>query len=443
MPVPTTPRCANVLQLLSAHHEADSFMTTPAADKVDHSWISSPLTDGIGPPEPEPQPGDIIGGRYRIDATLGEGGFGTVYRAQQLTPVNRPVALKLIRSDMDSRRLIARFDVERQTLALMDHPSIARVLDAGATASDRPFFVMELVDGPPITTFCEERKLPLHDRLLLMERVCHAVQHAHTKGVIHRDIKPSNVLVSLVDGVPIPKVIDFGVAKAFTASKAPNPNHTELTHELQVIGTPQYMSPEQAETGGAKFVDTRTDVYSLGAVLYEIVTGVPPFDATELRSAGLENMLRTIRETLPSRPSTRILQVNSATQPKSPRIIRAGQLTGDVDWIVMCALEKDPGRRYQTTAELAADIRRFLEGRPVKAGPPSRRYRFAKFVRRYRFQVAAATVVLLAMATTVVVSLVMAAKARDAEAMARDAEAQARTAEAIASDAALRATAPP
>ena len=329
-------------------------------------------------PQPETAGGTI--GRFRLLQALGEGGFGTVFEAEQDHPVKRRVALKLIKLGMDTRDVIARFEAERQALALMDHPHIARVLDAGATPSGRPYFVMELVRGEPIVAYCERHRLPLRERLALFQQVCHAVQHAHTKGVIHRDLKPSNVLVSTHEDKPFAKVIDFGIAKATSGRLT---DKTLFTAQHQMIGTPLYMSPEQAE--GSADVDTRSDIYSLGAVLYELMTGVTPFDLRGLDSSEAQ---RTIREVEPQRPSARLTR-----DRRMQRTVR-----GELDWIAMKALEKDRARRYETANGFALDVQRYLSGERVVAAPPSVSYRVSKFVRRHRIVVAATAMVVGALA---------------------------------------------
>ncbi len=338
----------------------------------------------------EEQIGDCVG-RYRLLEKIGEGGFGVVYRAEQREPVRRQVAVKVIKLGMDTKSIVARFEAERQALALMDHPSIARVLDGGATVAGRPFFVMELVRGVRITDYCQASQLPLPERLALFIQLCHAVQHAHQKGVIHRDLKPSNVLVTAQDGKPIPKVIDFGVAKAI---EEPLTEKTVLTNFHAFIGTPAYTSPEQAEMTGAD-VDTRSDIYSLGVLLYELLTGVTPFDAKELTQSGLEGMRRTIKEVEPPRPSTRLRRAVAGNQSNPLTML----VDRDLDWIVMKCLEKDRTRRYDTARELAADLQRYLNQEPVLARPQSAAYRLHKAFRRHRTAFAAAA----AIAITVVV----------------------------------------
>ncbi len=338
-------------------------------------------------------------GRYKILQQLGEGGCGEVYMAEQTEPVRRRVALKVIKRGMDTKQVIARFEAERQALALMDHPNIAKVLDAGATETGRPYFVMELVKGIRITQFCDQQHLSTSERLGLFTQVCQAIQHAHQKGIIHRDVKPSNILVTLHDGVPVPKVIDFGIAKA---TEQPLTEKTVITELGQFMGTPAYMSPEQAELSGLD-IDTRSDIYSLGVLLYELLTGRTPFEAKELLQAGLDEMRRRIREEEPMRPSTRlstmadadltaIAQQRQSEPTKLTRFVR-----GDLDWIVMKCLEKDRRRRYETANGLVMDIQRHLNNEPVVACPPSLLYRFRKTVRRNRLAVAAASSVAAAL----------------------------------------------
>jgi WD40 repeat protein/serine/threonine protein kinase len=332
--------------------------------------------------------------RYTLLEQIGEGGFGSVWAAEQKEPVRRRVALKIIKLGMDTKQVVARFEAERQALAMMDHPNIAKVLDAGATDTGRPFFVMELVKGVPILEYCDKQKLDTKSRLDLFTKVCNAIQHAHQKGIIHRDIKPSNVMITLHDGVPVPKVIDFGIAKATNAELT---EKTIYTRHRQMIGTPAYMSPEQAEMSGLD-IDTRSDIYSLGVLLYEMLTGTTPFTDEELANAGLEGMMRMIREIEPQRPSIRFTSLgqtaaHTAAQ-RSVDIQRLGLLLrGDLDWIVMKCLEKDRTRRYETASSLAADIGRHLGDEPVVAGPPSAVYKFRKFVKRHRRGVAAAAIV--------------------------------------------------
>jgi tetratricopeptide (TPR) repeat protein len=330
---------------------------------------------------------------------IGEGGGGVVYMAEQEKPVRRRVALKVIKLGMDTRNVIARFEAERQALALMDHLNIARVLDAGATETGRPYFVMELVRGVKLTEYCDQNNLDTRRRLDLFIQICQAIQHAHQKGIIHRDIKPSNVLVTLHDGVPVPKVIDFGIAKAIEGRLT---DKTLFTAYEQIIGTPAYMSPEQAEMSGLD-VDTRSDIYSLGVLLYELLTGRTPFDGRELLKSGLDEMRRTLREKEPQRPSTMLTTMQGAEltataehrHAEPPKLISL--LRGDLDWIVMKALEKDRTRRYETVNGLAMDIQRYLNQEPVMARPPSRLYWFQKLIRRNRGAFAAIAAVVAAL----------------------------------------------
>ncbi len=362
------------------------------------------MNDDTPPPErldttdtilPEAHTGQTIG-NYRILQQVGEGGMGEVYEAEQERPVRRRVALKIVKRGMDTRQVVARFESERQALALMDHPSIARVLDAGATERGRPFFVMEFVRGEPITTYCDKYRLRTRDRLRLFVQVCDGVQHAHQKGIIHRDIKPSNVLVQIEGDRPVPKIIDFGVAKATQHGLGDHSAHTQIG---QLVGTPEYMSPEQAELT-AQDIDTRADVYSLGALLYELLVGALPFDPAELRRAGFDEFRRKIREVEPPRPSLRLTTLGVAATPAAKNrgtepAALAKRLKGDLDWITLKALEKDRTRRYGSPAELAADIVRHLENQPVAARPPSGAYRAGKFVRRHRVGVASAAALAL------------------------------------------------
>ncbi len=368
------------------------------------------------PPPPE-GPGRLIGD-YELLAEIGEGGMAVVWLAQQTEPVRRQVALKILKPGMDSRQVLARFDLERDVLALLDHTHVARVIDAGMTDQGRPYFVMEHVEGLPLTRLCDERRLTTVDRLQLFLQVCDAVQHAHQKGVIHRDIKPDNILVTLQDGKAVVKVIDFGIAKATTGELT---DRTVFTEQGQLIGTPEYMSPEQAELTG-RGIDTRTDIYSLGVLLYELLTGVLPFDPAELRAKSPSEILRTIQHVEPPRPSTRLQLLQraalgakaapAADEPAGPENAVAQsrttdprtlmrELRGDLDWIVMKAMDKDRSRRYAAVSELAADIRRHLAHEPVLASPPGVRYRLGKFVRRNRALAGAAgsVAVVLVLAT--------------------------------------------
>src|SRR5262245_62072580 len=347
------------------------------------------------------RPAPVIG-PYKLLEPIGEGGMGTVYLAQQTAPVRRLGGLEGTKAGMDSRQVLARFGAERQALALMDHPNIARVLDAGATEQGRPYFVMELVEGVPITRYCDEERLTPRERLELFIPVCQAVQHAHQKGIIHRDLKPSNVLVGLYDGKPVPKVIDFGVAKAA------GPKLTEATLFTgfgTVIGTPEYMSLEQAQLHNLD-IDTRSDIYSLGVLLYELLTGTTPFPKQDLEKAGLLETLRMIREQEPPKPSTKLstaeglptLAANRRTEPaRLTKLVR-----GELDWIVMKALEKDRNRRYETANDFASDLLRFLNDEPVEACPPSAVYRLRKLVRRNKGPVLASSFVLLALVAGII-----------------------------------------
>jgi serine/threonine protein kinase/Tfp pilus assembly protein PilF len=336
-------------------------------------------------------------GHYQIVQRIGEGGMGIVYLAEQRHPVRRKVALKVIKLGMDSREVVARFEAERQALAMMSHPNVAAVFDAGITETGRPFFAMEHVPGVPLTQYCDENRLSTRRRLELFAQVCHAVQHAHQKGIIHRDLKPSNVLVTLLDGRPVPKVIDFGIAKA---AHQPLTAQTLFTRAGSMIGTPEYMSPEQAQSTGFD-VDTRTDIYSLGVVLYELLTGMTPFDSGAMRVAGIEAIARMIRDVDPPKPSTRLTDAEGGASRSATaadvarrhgtdiRTLRR-EIRGDLDWIVLKAIEKDRTRRYETADALAADVRRHLADEPVLARPPSAAYRLRKFARRHKAGMSAA-----------------------------------------------------
>jgi tetratricopeptide (TPR) repeat protein len=368
-----------------------------AADVRSSDSFLAPRADVPAAAAPGERAGDTID-RYKLLEAIGEGGMGTVWMAEQREPVVRKVALKIIKLGMDTREVVVRFEAERQALALMDHAHIAKVLDGGATVTGRPYFVMELVRGVPITEYCDRAKLGLRDRLELFGKVCDAIQHAHHKGVIHRDIKPSNVLVTLHDGVAVPKVIDFGIAKATSAELT---KKTLFTQYAQILGTPEYMAPEQAEMSGLD-IDTRADVYSLGVLLYELLTGTKPFDIKSALAAGFDELLRTIREVDPAKPSTRVSTLGASASPiADQRRVDAQALSqrlrGDLDWIVMKALEKDRSRRYESPNNLAADIGRFLRDEAVVAAPPSAAYRVRKFVRRRKKTVGAALVLLLAL----------------------------------------------
>jgi eukaryotic-like serine/threonine-protein kinase len=409
---------ASVERLLRAQPRVGGFLQTPAPG----------LPDTAAEQPPPEGPGTRVG-PYKLLQKLGEGGMGTVYLAQQTEPVKRQVALKIIKPGMDSREVIARFEAERQALALMDHPNIAKVLDAGATPAGRPFFVMELVKGVPITKYCDEHRLTPRQRLELFVPVCQAVQHAHQKGIIHRDVKPSNVLVTLYDGRPVPKVIDFGVAKATEQRLT---ERTLFTQYGTLVGTLEYMSPEQAELNQLD-IDTRSDIYSLGVLLYELLTGTTPLERKRLKEAGLLEVLRIIREVGPPTPSTRLgttegLPVIAANRGLEPKKL-SGVVRGELDWIVMKALEKDRSRRYETANGFAADVLRYLVDEPVSAGPPSATYRLRKFVRRNRGPVMAAAVIFVLLLGGIVgttLGLVRAERARQAEAERAEGERRAK-----------------
>ncbi|UCG49371.1 MAG: serine/threonine protein kinase [Phycisphaerales bacterium] len=370
---------SRVEALLKADEEAGSFLESPPFE----------ATITIDKASMVEQPGDNIG-PYKLLERIGEGGMAYVYMAEQREPIRRRVALKIIKLGMDTRQVIARFEAERQALAMMDHPNIAKVFDAGTTETGRPYFAMELVKGVIITEYCDNNKLNTRERLRLFIQVCNAVQHAHQKGIIHRDIKPTNVMVTLHDGKPVPKVIDFGIAKATSQRLT---EKTVFTRYAQMIGTPEYMSPEQAEFSGLD-IDTRSDIYSLGILLYELLTGATPFDGDQLRAKGYGEMQRIIRESEPLKPSTRLSTMGDALtdiadhRKTSPDLL-AKLVRGDLDWIVMKTLEKDRTRRYEAVNALTKDIQRHLDNEPVEAGPPSTIYRIRKFIEKRRRTVAA------------------------------------------------------
>jgi serine/threonine protein kinase len=372
-----------------------------------------PMADG------EVEPGSVVGGKYKLLEAIGEGGMGAVWMASQIEPVKRFVAVKLIKAGMDSKTVLARFEAERQALSMMDHPNIARVLDVGTTAAGRPFFVMELVKGTPITEFCDRRKLSPRERLELFIPVCNAIQHAHQKGVIHRDIKPSNVLVALHDDKPVPKVIDFGIAKA---TGVPLTEKTLSTGFEQVVGTPAYMSPEQA-TFNQLDIDTRSDVYSLGVLMYELLTGTTPIEQVRFKQIALLEMLRVVREEDAPPPSTRLSSTEAKADIAAVRSAEPGSLSkqfrGELDWIAMKALDKDRTRRYETANALARDVQRYLDDEVVEARPPSAGYRLKKFARKHRGQVLAGLLVFAALLIGVVgttIGFIRAEQARSDEA---------------------------
>ena len=422
--------------LLQAGDRADSFFEQAAFPFEDNSrGIEHSATTLSEQNDLNLKPNDKIG-PYKLMEKVGEGGFGVVWAAEQREPIKQRVALKIIKVGMDTKQVVARFEAERQALALMNHPNIAKVLGAGSTESGRPYFCMELIRGIPITQYCDENKLSTQERLDLFTKVCNAIQHAHQKGVIHRDIKPANILVTLHDGVPVPKVIDFGVAKAVEMELTEKTIYTQIQ---QFIGTPAYMSPEQAEMSGLD-IDTRSDIYSLGVLLYELLTGRTPFTAQELMQSGLDEMRRMIREKDPERPSMRLSSLQaeertSAAQRRSvalPDLIRS--LRGDLDWIVIKALEKDRTRRYETANGMAADIKRHLENEPIVARPPSTAYRLQKAWQRNKTFYMSAAAVFIALCVGMATSLWQARKAslaKENEIKQREA---AETAQAIANE---------
>ncbi|RIK61778.1 MAG: serine/threonine protein kinase [Planctomycetota bacterium] len=407
---------------LLATLENPAFMAAPTG-----AGFASP-PDNVPPLE---APGTRIG-RYKLLQRIGEGGFGVVFMAEQTEPVVRRVALKIIKAGMDTRAVIARFEAERQALAMMDHPNIARVFDGGATEHGRPYFVMELVRGEPVTQYCDRKQLSIEERLSLFGDICLAVQHAHQKGIIHRDLKPSNVLVTMADGRPLPKVIDFGIAKATEVRLT---DKTLFTEMHQMVGTPEYMSPEQAEISGID-IDTRSDVYSLGVLLYELLTGCPPFESRRLRSAPLAEIQRIIRNEEPPRPSTRLRALSDsssmvtlrpsadagkpstdasaveiAERRRTEPMALTRRLRGDLDWIVMKCLEKDRTRRYGTASALAADVSAYLAHLPVSATPPSRSYRLLKMIQRHRRAMLAGGAISATLVVATIVSIGFALKA--------------------------------
>ena len=413
---------AEVETLFSALEESETFFEQDAPTPITASEVARTLTElpgffeNMGSSLPDDAEVGKQIGPYKLLQKIGEGGVGNVYLAEQERPVRRQVAFKIIKRGMDTKSVIVRFEAERQALAMMEHPNIARVIDAGETELGRPFFVMELVHGVRITRYCDESCLGVRGRLGLLVQVCRGIQHAHQKGIIHRDIKPSNVLIALHDGVPMPKVIDFGIAKAACDEVA------DFTRVEPFVGTPAYMSPEQAQPGVD--VDTRSDIYSLGALLYELLLGAPPFDQKALMNAGYEGIRRSLLEMEPVRPSVRLLRMEAETRDEVMRTRGAegrlllSMLQGDLDWIVMKALEKDRARRYETVDALAMDVERFLLGEPVLARPPSRGYRLRKMVRRNKAAFVLGAVIgllLVAWMTTASLLLVKEREARERE----------------------------
>jgi eukaryotic-like serine/threonine-protein kinase len=394
--------------LLKAHEESGGLLPKQSDPRLDQTHVVLR----------QAEPGVVIAGRYKLLEQIGEGGMGTVWVAEQSQPVKRKVALKLIKAGMDSRSVLARFEAERQALALMDHPNIAKVLDGGLTETGRPYFVMDYVKGVPITEYCDITRLSVPDRLQLFVQVCQAVQHAHQKGIIHRDLKPSNILVAPYDDKPVPKVIDFGLAKAMNQSLTEKTLHT--AHDM-VLGTPQYMSPEQATFNNLD-IDTRSDVYSLGTLLYELLAGSPPFAQPELEKRGLLEILRVVREEEPQRPSLKLSTAEARARISANRSSEPAQLStmmqGEIDWIVMKALEKDRTRRYDTATALAKDVQRYLNGDAVEACPPTLAYRLRNAYRRNKTAVVVASAFLGLLLGAVAMGAVLAMQAKRAELVA-------------------------
>jgi serine/threonine protein kinase len=418
-------RFPDLAERLAMQFELDSAL----GDGVSPATVGAQATVESSPADPTET---IIAGRYKLLEEIGEGGMGTVWMAQQTDPVRRRVALKLIKPGMDSRQVLLRFEAERQALALMDHPHIAKVFDGGVTRDGRPFFVMEYVKGQPITDYCDQFRLSIPERLKLFVQVCQAVQHAHQKGIIHRDLKPSNILVCPFDGQPVPKVIDFGLAKAMHQGLT---DRSLFTGHGTMLGTPLYMSPEQAETNNLD-IDTRCDVYSLGVVLYELLTGSTPLEKRRFQDAAWQEMLRLIKEEEPTKPSTKISGSGSLPTIAAQRSLEPAQLSrmirGDLDWIVMKSLEKERSRRYETANGLARDIERYLHDDPVEARPPSTGYRFRKFARRNKATLLTLLVISTALIVGTAVSTWQAVRATRAENLAESrlgAETEARLAE--------------
>ncbi len=393
---------AQIDSLLHAHREAGGFL--------EPKDINETIIAGPGYVS-----GTVIGQRYKLLEEIAEGGMGTVWLAEQTHPVRRRVAVKLIKPGMDSRQVLSRFEAERQALAVMDHPHIAKVLDGGVTDQGRPYFVMEYVKGVPITQYCDQARLDVKQRLKLMTQVCQAVQHAHQKGIIHRDLKPSNILVCLYDGQPVPKVIDFGLAKAL---HQPLTEGTVFTSHGMMVGTPLYMSPEQAEFNNLD-IDTRSDVYSLGVILYELLTGSTPLDKQRFKDVAIQEIIRLIKEEEPSKPSTKLSGSVALPSIAAQRSLEPVQLSrlirGDLDWIVMKSLDKERSRRYETATGLAKDIERYLTDLPIEACPPSTAYKFRKFARRNRLALGAAGAIAATLLIGIVVSSWLTLRAMRAE----------------------------
>ncbi len=415
---------AQVEALLDSHRRAGNFLGGTSSNEL--ATIDRPKSENVG----------TLIGPYKLLEQIGEGGMGLVYMAEQQRPMRRLVALKIIKPGMDSKQVIARFEAERQALAMMDHPNIAKVHDAGTTETGRPYFVMELVRGIPLNEFCDQKRLTVRERLQLFVQVCQAVQHAHQKGIIHRDLKPTNVLVTMADTVAFPKLLDFGIAKALGQSLTDSTLHTGYS---QLVGTPLYMSPEQAEMN-LFGVDTRSDVYSLGVLLYELLTGTTPFDKEKLTKASFDEMRRIIREDEPLRPSRRFSTlgaqaISTISQHRSLDERRLSKiLCGELDWIVMKALEKDRVRRYESASSLAADIQRYLSDEPVLACPPTTMYRFQKFARKHRPVLATAAAIALCLILGTTVSAWQAVRATTAEAQANANEQKAVASAAVAEE---------
>ncbi|HEY3965123.1 MAG TPA: serine/threonine-protein kinase [Planctomycetaceae bacterium] len=421
---------ANVESLLAHDALANGPLDSPEQQTTANSPSGNAACPGVQSGASPEQSGMVVAGRYKLLEQIGEGGMGTVWVADQTQPVRRKVALKLVKPGMDSRQVLARFEIERQALALMDHPHIAKVLDGGLTEAGRPFFVMEHVQGISITKFCDATRSSVPERLQLFLQVCHAVQHAHQKGIIHRDLKPSNILVALDDDRPISKVIDFGLAKAM---REPLTDYTLYSTHGTVLGTPQYMSPEQAQLNNLD-VDTRADIYSLGILLYELLTGSTPLEKQRLKAAAWQEVLRLIQEEEPPRPSTRLSSAGTLPALAACRQLEPGKLAkfvqGELDWIVMKALEKDRNRRYETANDLALDIQRYLAGDPVQAAPPSAGYRLRKFARKHRAMLSTAAIIGVLLAASAGTSTWQAIRATNAERNEREArQAEGRRAE--------------